>query len=81
LFTKSKLHISSINWETVQAILLSLSRDTIFLIPGVIILPIYFGIEGILCAAPIADVLSIIVTSIIVVIECKKIKKEELKIN
>lgn len=67
--------------KPVQAILLSLSRDTIFLIPGVIILPIYFGIEGILYAAPIADVLSIIVTSIIVVIECKKIKKEELKIN
>lgn len=57
----------------IKATLLSLSRDIIFQIPAVIILPIHFGIIGALWSAPISDVISIIFTVILVLIEYNKI--------
>lgn len=59
--------------KPLKATLLSLSRDIIFLIPAVIILPRYYGIVGALWSAPLADVLSIILTVILVSIEYRKI--------
>lgn len=41
-----------------QGIIISLSRQGFFLIPLLIIMPIFFGLNGILYAAPIADVLA-----------------------
>lgn len=46
-----------------QALILSLSRQVIFLVPLVIILPIYFGVYGVFLAFPIADVLSFMLAS------------------
>lgn len=43
-----------------QGITISLSRQGFFLIPLLIILPIFFGIDGVLFAAPIADVMACI---------------------
>ena len=43
-----------------KSILLSLSRQLIFLIPGVIILPHFFGLNGVWCAGPVADGLAAI---------------------
>lgn len=45
-----------------QSILLSLSRQGLFLIPLLLLLPVYFGLNGLLYAAPIADVLACILT-------------------
>lgn len=59
--------------KPIQATILSLSRDIIFLIPAVIILPMHYGIVGALWSAPLADVLAIILTVILVSIEYKKI--------
>lgn len=39
-----------------QGIIISLSRQGLFLIPLLIIMPIFFGLNGVLYAAPIADV-------------------------
>lgn len=43
-----------------QGIILSLSRQGFFLIPLLIILPLFFGLNGVLYAAPIADTLACI---------------------
>ena len=40
----------------------------------IIILPIFFGIEGILYAAPVADAISILVTAVLTVTFMKKLK-------
>ena len=61
-----------------KATLLSLSRDIFFLIPAVIILPIRYGIVGALWSAPIADVLSIILTFVLVSTECRAIGRRKL---
>ncbi len=52
--------------EPLKAAIVSLTRDIIFFVPLVIILPKYFGIKGCLIASPIADILGILVTVILI---------------
>lgn len=47
--------------EPLKAAIVSLSRDIVFFVPLMIILPNFMGVQGVLWAAPIADVLGIIV--------------------
>jgi len=47
-----------------EAMLLSLSRQIIVLIPAVIFLPRFFGLDGVFYAGPLADLVSSIVTGI-----------------
>ena len=49
--------------KPVQAVLSSLIRDIVCFIPLILILPKFFGIEGILFAAPIADFIAVIVAA------------------
>lgn len=44
--------------KPIKGILLSLSRQVIFLIPLMLILPIFLGINGIMFAAPVADTIA-----------------------
>ena len=44
--------------KPLQAMILTLSRQVLFLIPLIIFLPRFFGLNGIWAAAPVADVLS-----------------------
>lgn len=57
-----------------HAIFLSTSRQIIFLIPLICILPKFFGLDGILYATPIADVLSVCVTGLFLFIDLKNVK-------
>ena len=67
--------------EPIKATIVSLARDIILFVPLVIILPIYFGVEGPLYAAPSADLFAIIISTILVVKFFKGISKEENKEN
>ena len=63
----------------VKAAILSLSRQIGFLIPALLLLPRFFGIQGILYAGPTADSLAAILAIVLVTIEVKKLKKGEVK--
>ncbi len=63
--------------EPIKATIVSLARDIILFVPLVIILPKYFGVEGPLYAAPLADLFAIIISTILVVKFFKGISKEE----
>lgn len=58
-----------------QGLLVSLSRQGLFLIPLLIILPKYMGIHGILAASPISDTLAFIISVTMVLVSFKKFKK------
>lgn len=47
-----------------QAMALSLSRQVLILIPALLILPRYFGLDGVFLAGPVADFLSSLVTGV-----------------
>lgn len=50
-----------------QSIFLSLSRQVIFLIPLLLIMPDFFNLEGIWMSFPISDILATIVTAILII--------------
>lgn len=54
---------------------IAMTRQLLFLLPLIIILPRIFRIDGIMYAGPIADGIALIVTIIFVSLEIKKIKK------
>lgn len=56
-----------------RGIFLSLTRQVIFLLPLVILLPVYFGIDGIVYAGPIADFAAIALAVTFLYKEVKKI--------
>lgn len=55
---------------------LSLTRQIIFFLPPLLLLPMFFGIDGILFAGPIADLLSAIVTVVMIGIEWNIMKRQ-----
>lgn len=52
-----------------QAMLLMLSRQVLLLIPAVLILPHFFGLDGVWLALPISDFLASMLTGICIVVE------------
>ncbi len=75
------IKVSSIFFQAVgnpiKASIVSLTRDIICFVPLVIILPNLMGVEGALYAAPIADVIGIIITVVLLVLFFKKLGMEE----
>ena len=60
-----------------QAVFLNLSRQIIFFIPALIILPRYFDVMGIWMVGPFADLLSSILTAIWLVMEVRFLDRKE----
>lgn len=60
--------------------LLSISRQGLFFIPAILIMPRLFGIEGVIWAQPVADLLTVILTALFMLGLNKKLKnlKESL---
>lgn len=62
--------------KPVHAVISSMIRDIVCFIPLIIILPMRFGIEGILFAAPAADFIAMIVAAALTVTFMKSLKKD-----
>lgn len=58
------------------AIALSLTRQFVFLIPGIFILPLFFGLNGAWAVMPVSDGLSSIVSAITFIVFYKKFKSQ-----
>lgn len=61
--------------KPVRSIVLSLSRQTLFLIPLLIILPTYVGLDGILYAGPIADLAAAALAAFLIAFEMVHLTK------
>lgn len=59
-----------------KAIFLSLTRQMLFLIPCLIILPRFFGTLGVWISMPVADTIATVVTALVLVNQFKKFKHE-----
>ena len=60
--------------KAMKGALLALTRQVLFLIPLILVLPLWFGIMGVLYAGPIADFLAFILSVVLVSRELKKQK-------
>ncbi|MGB5822725.1 MAG: MATE family efflux transporter [Proteocatella sp.] len=69
--------VSSIYFQAIgkplKSAFLSMSRQAFLLAPLVVIMPMIFGIEGILYAGPMADIMSAVITSIFIIKEMKNL--------
>lgn len=55
-----------------RGMVLSLTRQVLFLLPLIVIFPIFMGIDGIMYAGPVADLMAAIVSVILVIKEFRK---------
>ncbi|MBN2520823.1 MAG: hypothetical protein JXB17_09990 [Bacteroidales bacterium] len=55
--------------------ILSLLRQVIVLIPVLLILPNYLGLDGVWLSGPISDTISAIITASFLIIEIKKLNR------
>lgn len=62
-----------------QAMLLSLSRQVLLLIPAVLILPYFFGLDGVWVAIPTADLGSSLWTGTWLILELRHLRRREAR--
>ena len=76
--------------KSIKSAGISLSRQVLFLIPAIVILGSLFGLIGILYSGPVADGLAFVVSTMLLLLEVKKltqqkvnkdIKEKEIEIN
>lgn len=67
--------------RAVPAVVLSLARQIIFLIPLVIVLPLLFGLSGVFAAFPAADVLATAITVLMLVREFARLDRMRVPIG
>ena len=63
-----------------KAIFLSLTRQLIFLIPGLLIFPLFMGLNGVWFACPVADFSAFVITMIMLKIQIKKMKAPDFSV-
>ena len=59
-----------------KAILLSITRQVIFLIPFLLIFPYYWGINGVWFTMPVADIIATVITSFVLLKQIRQFKKQ-----
>ncbi len=67
--------------KSIKGVFLSLTRQIIFFLPLLLILPIFFGIDGILFTGPLADFISAVIGIVMAIMEFKAMKKLEASDN
>lgn len=66
--------------KPLRGMFVSLTRQMIFLVPLIIILPLFMGIDGILFSGPVADGLAAIVAALMVRVEFKDMHRLEAEL-
>lgn len=61
--------------KAIKGVFLSLTRQIIFLLPLLIALPLFMGIDGVLFSGPIADLLAAVITVTMAVLEFREMNK------
>ncbi len=65
--------------KPIRAVIASMIRDIVCFIPLIIILPLFFGIEGILFAAPAADFIAMIVAAILTITFMRTLRIDKIE--
>lgn len=59
-----------------RAVVASMVRDILCFIPLILLLPRFFGIEGILYAAPAADMLAMLVSGVLMIDYFRRLRND-----
>jgi len=67
--------------KALPSALLGMSRQLLFLIPALLILPIWFGLNGLIWAGPVSDSLGILLSVVFFLIELPKMAKAPVAVT
>ena len=67
--------------QPIKGVILSFTRQILFVIPLMLILPLFVGIDGVIFAGPISDLMACIIAVVFIIIEFKKIDKKIIEEN
>lgn len=67
--------------KATRGVFLSLTRQIIFLLPLILILPMFMGIDGVMYSAPIADFIAAVLAAVFIVVEFRHMKTKETQEN
>lgn len=67
--------------KAAKGIFISLTRQIIFLLPLLIILPLYMGINGVMYSAPVADLMAALLTVLFVIRELRRLNGQNVLEN
>lgn len=56
-----------------SSILLSMLREVVFGVGFAILLPVFFGLDGVLYSMPVSDILTFIISAVIIVKTCREL--------
>ena len=61
--------------KAVASTALSMVREIVFGVGLALILPVFFGLDGVLYSMPISDILTFIVAALVIVVKYKKLNE------
>ena len=67
--------------KPIPALIINFSRQVIFLIPAIFILPMFFGLNGVFLSWPVSDFLSFVVTVVFVMRELRVINRTNKQLD
>ncbi len=67
--------------KPVKGMFISLTRQILFLLPIIVILPLFIGIDGIVYAGPVADLMAAVFAAVLVMIEFRDMSRLEREMN
>ncbi|MBQ8649043.1 MAG: MATE family efflux transporter [Clostridia bacterium] len=67
--------------KAVASTMLSMVREIVFGVGFALVLPIFFGLDGVLYSMPVSDILTAVVSAIIIVMTYKQLSKKEANIE
>lgn len=65
--------------KPVQSAVITLARQILILVPAMLLLPRFLGVEGVLWAGPVADGATFVITLILAILQMKQLKKDTPK--
>ena len=67
--------------QPLKGLALSFSRQILFIIPLMLILPLFMGVDGIMFAGPISDFVACVIAVLFIIHQFKKMSIKEESIN
>lgn len=67
--------------KAITSTVLSMVREVVFGVGFALILPISFGLDGVLYSMPVSDILTFIISLIVIVYTCKSLKPENKEVT
>ena len=67
--------------KAITSTMLSMVREIVFGVGFALVLPIFFGLDGVLYSMPVSDILTAIISAIVIASAYKQLNKENLEIN